>query len=190
MSQQTFFHVLIGLLEQAGICYMVTGSYGSSHYGMPRTTNDLDLVVDPTVAQVQSLCALVANRFYVSAPAAVEAVQNRFMFNIIDVAGGCKADLMVRKNRPFSVEEFSRRSSLSIAGDVVFVASPEDIILSKLEWNKLTPSERQVQDALDVAIVQWPHLDLDYLRRWATDLEVSESLEAVLLQAGQANQHI
>ena len=190
MSQQTFFHVLIGLLERAGISYMVTGSYGSSHYGMPRTTNDLDLVIDPSPAQVESLCALIADRFYVSAPAARDAVRDRFMFNVIDIGGGCKADLMVRKNRPFSVEEFSRRRLISLEGNIVYLASPEDIILSKLEWNKITPSERQAQDALDVAIVQWPHLDQDYLRRWAVELEVSESLEAVLVQASQANQNL
>jgi hypothetical protein len=153
MSQQAFFDALVALLNQAAIPFMVTGSYGSSHYGMPRTTNDLDLVIDPTPEQLDALCALVGNRFYLSSVAAREALQTRFLFNIIDVAGGCKADLIIRKARPFSAEEFSRRRALPLHGTMVHVASPEDIILSKLEWNKITPCERQVQDALDVAII-------------------------------------
>jgi hypothetical protein len=155
---------------------------------MPRTTNDLDLVIDPTSEQLEALCALVGPRFYVSLAAAREALQTRFMFNVIDVAGGCKADLIIRKARPFSAEEFSRRRALSLHGTIVHVASPEDIILSKLEWNKLTPSERQMQDALDVATLQWPQLDHDYLRRWGRELGVAESLEVVLQHASQANQ--
>jgi hypothetical protein len=188
MSQQAFFQTIIDLLEQAGIPFMVTGSYGSSHHGMPRSTNDLDLVIDPTPEQLDALCTLLADRFYVSVPAAREALRDRFMFNVIDTAAGYKVDFVVRKDRPFSVEEFARRRPGLVQDRTVYMASPEDIILSKLEWNAQTPSERQLQDALNVAIVQWPQLDRNYLRRWARELGVTETLEAILKQAGQADQ--
>jgi hypothetical protein len=48
---------------------------------------------------------------------------------------------------------------------------------------QITPSERQVHDALNVAAVQWPTLDQAYLRKWAADLGVSEKLEEVLRAA-------
>jgi hypothetical protein len=188
MSQIAFFEVIVDLLEQAEVPFMVTGSFGSSHHGMPRTTNDLDIVIDPTADQLEKLCSLLAERFYVSAEAARDALRHRFMFNVIDTAGGYKVDFVIRKDRPFSIEEFARRRAAVVQGRTVYVASPEDIILSKLEWNLQTPSERQVQDALNVAIVRWPQLDRDYLRRWATELGVLESLEMVLQQAGQVNQ--
>ena len=188
MSQQAFFQAIIELLEKAGIPFMVTGSYGSSHHGMPRTTNDLDVVIDPTAEQLETLCSLLADRFYISAQAARDALQHRFMFNVIDTAGGYKVDFIIRKDRPFSIEEFVRRRPALVHGRTVYVASPEDVILSKLEWSAQTRSERQVQDALNVAIVQWPQLDQGYLRRWASELGVSESLETILQQAGQASQ--
>jgi hypothetical protein len=188
MSQPAFFQAIIDLLEHAGIPFMVTGSYGSSHHGMPRTTNDLDIVIDPTADQLAKLCTLPAERFYVSAAAAQDALRHRYMFNVIDTAGGYKVDFIIRKDRPFSLEEFARRRPAQVQGRTVYVASAEDIILSKLEWNLQTPSERQVQDALDVAIVQWPQLDRVYLRRWASELGVAESLAAILEQAGGADQ--
>lgn len=183
MSQQAFFHVLVATLERLGIPFMVTGSYASSHYGMPRTTNDLDIVIDPTAEQLDALCMALATEYYVSGSAARAALRDRFMFNVIDVADGCKADLLIRKDRPFSIAEFARRRVSSLHGQSVFLASPEDVILSKLEWNKLTASERQVQDALNVALVQWPQLDEGYLRHWATELAVTDTLEEVLRTA-------
>lgn len=105
------------------------------------------------------------------------------MFNIIDFDTGWKADLIIRKERPFSVGEFSRRQWGTILGRSVAIASAEDVILSKLEWDKITPSERQFLDALNVAKVQWAALDQNYLRKWAADLEVSEKLEELLRQA-------
>src|SRR5438309_2840532 len=103
MSREEFFRSLITLLGQAGIPFMVTGSYGSSHYGKPRTTYDLDLVIDPTAEQLAKFCALAGGSYYVSAEAAHEALLNRSMFNVLDTAGANKADLIVRKDRPFSI---------------------------------------------------------------------------------------
>jgi hypothetical protein len=37
-------------LEAASIPYMVVGSFASTAHGKPRTTQDLDIVIDPTAA--------------------------------------------------------------------------------------------------------------------------------------------
>jgi hypothetical protein len=188
MSQDEFFRSITRMLQQAGVPFMVTGSHGSSHHGKPRSTYDLDIVIDPTADQLDAFCALLAGEYYVSVASAHEALGARSMFNVIDLAGGNKADLVIRKDRPFSVEEFARRQASSMHGVPIWVASAEDIILSKLEWNKITPSERQMQDALDVAVVQKACLDEAYLRRWATDLGVSDALHEVLDKVRQMNQ--
>ena len=104
------------------------------------------------------------------------------MFNIIDFKTGLKADLIIRKNRAFSVEEFARRQQGTILGMTTSITSAEDVILSKLEWDKITPSERQVRDAVNVAKVKGAALDVDYLRKWAADLGVSDKLEEILRQ--------
>jgi hypothetical protein len=186
MNQEGLLADLVRLLQAAAIPFMVTGSHSSSFHGQPRTTNDLDIVIDPTAEQLDTFVAGLGERYYVSAEAAREALARRSMFNIIDFDSAWKADLIFRKDRPFSVEEFRRRRVASLHGCSVPIASAEDVILSKLEWDQITPSERQVQDALNVVLVQWPTLDQDYLRKWAAVLGVTAKLEILLQKAAGA----
>jgi hypothetical protein len=183
VNQEEFIARIAGSLQAAGIAYMVAGSVGSALHGEPRTTHDVDIVIDPTPEQLEQLVHALASDYYISPEAAREALQHRSMFNLIDFASGWKADLIVCKDRPFSREEFSRRRAIPYGGGSLWVTSPEDIILSKLEWAKITPSERQLRDALGVAATQWPQLDQDYLRRWARELGVEGSLEELLREA-------
>ncbi len=185
MTQEEFLVQLVEFLEAAGIPYMVAGSHSSSFYSQPRTTNDVDLVIDPTREQLGHLLSLLGDRYYVSKESAHEALIGRSMFNVIDFDEGWKADLIVRKDRPFSVEELRRRKARLLYGRVVPIASAEDVILTKLEWDKITPSERQVRDALNVAVVQWPTLDRAYLRHWGGVLGVTEKLEQLLQSAAE-----
>jgi hypothetical protein len=188
MTQEEFLGHVAHCLDEAGIPFMLAGSHASTFHGLPRATQDVDLVIEPSAEQLDRFLALLGPSFYASHDAAHEALAARSMFNIIDVPDGWKADLIIRKERPFSVEEFGRRRSATLSGRTLSVASPEDVILTKLEWNKITPSERQVQDALNVAIIQWSRLDQDYLQKWAPSLGVSHTLEDVLRQARASNE--
>jgi len=182
-SQREFLAHLIGLLDEAGIRYMVAGSMGSSIHGRPRATQDADVVIDPTADQFVSFVALLEQDYYVSRDAALESFHRRSMFNIIDVAGGWKADLILRKERSFSRHEFERRRRVDAMGRMLWVVSPEDTILSKLEWMKGRESDVQYSDALGVAVAQWETLDLEYLRKWARELGVEAMLTRLLKEA-------
>jgi len=182
-TQKDFLRALIAALEQAGIPYMLCGSMSSSFHGQPRATNDADMVIDPASAdQLNQFLDRLGSEFYVSRPAAAESLANRSMFNVIDIDSGWKADLMIRKARPYSRQEFSRRQMAVIMGLDVFVVSPEDSILTKLEWSKESQSPLQFDDALSVFRFQRDRLNLDYLRKWAAQLNISDLLEKVLIQ--------
>jgi hypothetical protein len=185
VTQEEFVAAIAASLNAAGIPFMMTGSHGSSHHGAPRATQDVDLVADPTGESLDQFLRLLGDRYYVSPDAAREALRSRSQFNVIDINDGWKADIIIRKDRPFSIEEFRRRQPLTLHGQQLSVASAEDVILSKLEWNRITPSERQLSDALNVAIVQWPRLDHAYLRKWASSLGVADRMEEVLTKAEQ-----
>ncbi len=186
MTQEDFLAQIAKHLEAAGIPFMVAGSVGSGFYGQPRATNDVDIVIDPTPAQLDHWLTLLGQEFYADAEMARDAMRHRSMFNIIIFAEGLKADLIIRKTRPYSVEEFDRRKKEVLQGHPIPMATPEDIILTKLEWNLITPSERQVRDALNVAIARWLTLDRDYLRKWAPALGVTDQLLEVLRVAEEA----
>jgi hypothetical protein len=182
-SQKEFLEQLVSLLEKAGIPYMVAGSMSSSLHGRPRATQDTDVVIDPTEDQLASFLALLGQDYYVSRDAALEAFQRRTMFNVIDLARGWKADLILRKDRPFSRREFERRRQIETMGRRLWVVSPEDTILSKLEWMKGRESDVQYSDALGVAVARWESLDLEYLRKWAGELGVEAMLICLLKDA-------
>jgi hypothetical protein len=182
-SQEDFLEKLIEKLNQQDIPYMLSGSVSSSIHGQPRATKDVDIVITPTEEQVLNFAGTLGETYYVSLDAVREAFAHNSTFNVIDNQSGWKADFIIRKDRPFSEKEFERRCAAKIKQLDVWVTSPEDIILSKLEWAKDSQSEQQFRDALGVAMVQWDRLDKDYLHKWAKELQVESSLKKLLKQA-------
>jgi len=184
MSTQTeFLQRIINLLDKAGIPYMIAGSLGSSFHGEPRTTNDVDLIIDPDKKQLDSFIQSLGEDYYINPETARYAFNRGLMFNVIDNHTGWKADLIIRKKKPFSIGEFQRRRQVSINGLDIWMLSPEDVILSKLEWSGVQQSDRQFRDALGVAIVKWDNLDWDYLKKWAYELQVDDLLKQLIEKA-------
>ena len=101
------------------------------------------------------------------------ALRLRSQFNVIDTRTGWKVDLIIRKDRPFSREEFARREAVEILGVTTHVASPEDTTLAKLEWAQASGPERPQKDVVAILSVRSPELDDEYLNAWADELGVS-----------------
>ena len=118
--------------------------------------------------------------YYIDLDAAHDALRRRSMFKVIDLASGWKIDLILRKNRPFSRDEFARRMKMTVLGVPVFVASPEDTIVAKLEWSKLSGgSQRQRRDVAGIVATVGVALDRAYLERWVRDLDLTEEWAAI-----------
>lgn len=166
---------IITALEGAGVRYMLTGSFASAHYGAARSTLDIDLVIAANPEQLSRFVqSLPSREYYVDLEAALEAHRHESLFNVIDDKTGWKIDLIIRKSRPFSLEEFSRRQLVSVQGLSIFVASVEDVIVAKLEWAKRTHSQRQLEDVGSILKLQWEGLDQSYLEKWIAELELTQ----------------
>ena len=136
-------------------------------------------MIDPVRRQVQLLVAHVnAAGLYVND--ALAAFDRRDQFNIIDTVIGFKADLIVRKDRPFSASEFERREPVKLLGVETAVATVEDTILAKLEWWTIGGSDRQLRDVDAMIRAHRGGLDLSYLIRWGAELGVSDQLGVML----------
>lgn len=165
---------------------MLTGSFASSIHGETRTTHDVDLVIDPTAGRLKRfVAALPPAEYYVSLPAALVALERRSQFNVIELEENWKVDLIVRKERRFSRVEFDRRSDADYAGARIKVATPEDVILAKLEWAKAGGSLRQIEDAAGILKVQTA-LDDAYLTEWVRELGVEAQWQAACEAAGRS----
>lgn len=183
-NRDVFLAMITDVLTACEIAYMLTGSLASSIHGEPRATNDVDLVVEITPNNLSRLLATLPEDCYVSEAAARDALRRLSMFNVIDGTSGWKADFILRDDRAYSRAAFSRRRIAEVLGGSYWVSSPEDVILSKLEWAKKNQSERQITDALSVLRIQKEQVDLDYLREWAGGLGVTDSLRQIFAKIG------
>lgn len=154
---------------------MIAGSFASAAHGLPRTTQDLDVVVDPPRPEALDafVRSLPLDEYYVDADAARDAFRRRSMFNVVDHVSGWKVDFILRKNRPFSRDEFARRMKFVLFDVPVYMASPEDTVVAKLEWSKQSGgSERQRRDVAGILATLGQELDRAYVERWVSDLDL------------------
>ena len=137
---------VVARLSDADVPYILTGSLASSYHGEPRATRDIDVVIDPDLRGLLRLVdGLLDGGFDVDRDAAVSSFTDRTQFNAI-ARDASKVDFMIRKDRPFSRQEFARRERADLLGTEGYVATAEDLLLAKLEWARLvglrTPGPR------------------------------------------------
>jgi hypothetical protein len=180
VSAQELLRRLVEHLEAAEIPFMLTGSMAAAWHGAGRATMDIDLVIEADAARLHRLVeSLSGPDVYISREAAAEALARETMFNVVDATSGWKVDLIIRKSRPFSRTEFFRRQRVAFEGMPLWVASLEDVIVSKLEWAKLGGSVRQLEDVVNLLRVAEEQIDRDYLDRWITELGLEAQWRAV-----------
>jgi len=188
-SESTRLTLLVAqTLEQLGIAYAVGGSLASSLHGVMRSTLDVDIVADMRFEHIQPLVAALSKEFYADDEMMRDAIEHHSSFNLIHYETAFKVDIFIRKLRAFDHMQLKRRRTSVIATDPeqsVYIVSPEDIVLAKLEWYRLggEVSDRQWRDILGVLKTRAGELDLAYLRKWADELKISDLLERVLEEA-------
>jgi hypothetical protein len=162
------------------LCYMVTGSMASNFWGIPRTSHDVDIVIQLPPSSIEGLVTAFQGDFYLDTAQIRSAYQPPYQFNAIDTRSNMKVDFWILRPAPFEREMFARRVQVRVFGEPAWVSTAEDVILHKLYWHKITPSDRQLGDAAGVVAIQEPSLDQSYMRRWAAEIGVADVLEDLL----------
>lgn len=185
MLQPKLLIKVLALLNENEIDYMITGSLVSSIQGEPRATHDVDILVNITHAAIPALIkAFPPPGYYISDSAISEAIQQKSMFNLLDTTEGDKADFWILTNEPFDQSRFARKQEEKMLGLSIKISTPEDTILMKLRWAKLSGgSEKQFTDALRVYEVQYVKLDLNYMEAWLQTLQIKELWEKLKQEA-------
>ena len=171
---------LHAIFEQSGITYYITGGVAATTYGDPRTTRDLDVVLNVSKTDIPNLVTILeAEEFYV--PGVEDVISGRMnTLQIIHQQTVLQADLVISDESEWEQIKFDRRC---LESDLYFI-SPEDIVLSKLLWGKRSQSEKQWRDVLGVLKVQSNRLDFEYLEAWANRLKLGKDLSQAREEAG------
>ena len=181
MNQERFFVAVLTALDECGVPYMVAGSVAAILYGEPRLTNDMDVVAALEPNRVDDLLACFSGEdFYVPSAEFVRSViAGGGSFNIIHVPSGSKVDLIVRRRTAFAVEEFSRRQRVPFTeGLDASVATPEDVIVSKLLYFVEGRSEKHVRDIAGILRVSAGRIDEQYIESWVARLSLEQPWQA------------
>lgn len=179
---------VIEVLEQMGITYLICGSFASAIYGLPRSTNDADLVAVVKPEQVSDLFRALEPDFYINESSMRKAVETGRHFNVIHSETQFKVDVFTPKPIGFAAKEIARRQQRDFGSGsrrTAYFASPEDTVVSKLDWYRRgnEVSDQQWRDVVTILRVQRDRLDIEYMRQSAAELGVVELLEDALTEA-------
>ncbi|HKB03865.1 MAG TPA: hypothetical protein VKD90_16700 [Gemmataceae bacterium] len=190
MEPSELLRVMAGKLEQLGIPYLVTGSMASIAYGEPRLTNDIDVVADLRPGQVDAFCAAFPDpEFYCPRDYVADAVRKKFQFNVLHPESGLKIDVIIATDSAFDRARLSRAVRLQEGADfAAWFASPEDVILKKLEYYREGGSEKHVRDILGVLKIRGDRVDRAYIAEWANRMGLKEQWDLVLARLSASDQ--
>lgn len=181
---QATFHI-IQVFENLNIPYFLGGSLASITHGLVRTTQDADIVADIQPEHIHSFIAQTQDNFYIDEIMVVNAIQNRASFNLIHRQSLFKVDVFISNNSPFEKSQFKRARKYTLLKDVeAMITTAEDIILAKLVWYRQggEVSERQWRDVLGIGKIQGDSLDIEYLKYWASELDITSLLERFIAE--------
>lgn len=176
--------IVAGIFDSLSIRYLIGGSLASSLHGIPRATQDVDIVADLNRSHVTNFVNGLGSDFYADADMITDAIQRGKSFNIIHLSTMFKVDVFILGRDERAQEEMDRREGyqLSDGGQELFVASAEDIILEKLRWYELGEriSDRQWNDVLGVIQVKNDQLDKRYMADKAIKMGIDELLKKAI----------
>lgn len=203
MNEETDLLVqVVNVLVKMNVPYMIGGSVALTVWALPRTTHDLDLVVDLLEDQISEFCAQFhSDRYYIDPDAMKSAFQQRDqpslgMYSFIDMESGFKVDLFpLRSNDPAQHAALNRRVNVDmVEGHSVAVYTPDDLLVQKLRWYAASQSERQFHDCLNLVLTDlkrpMPLISWDYVEDWVAQLgpEVQQAWSAIKGVVHSANQ--
>lgn len=176
MSQLGILKETVSVLKRENIPFMIVGSFVSSLYGEPRSTQDIDLVIQLEKKHIPILLSsFQPPKYYLDEELILMAMESKKMFNLLDTEEGDKIDFYIIKNEAYEKEKFSRKVNRMFLEEELPMLSAEDLIISKLIWCiQSGRSERQLRDAAGVYRVQKNFLDLQYMERKIKELNLTD----------------
>jgi len=173
---------VVNILDRLNIPYLITGGMAVLVWGRPRFTADIDIIIKLKTNNINPLASALMNisEFgYVDKDVMREVLLNDGEFNFIDGVSGVKVDFWVVNKGSTKTDEFNRRKEKEVLNKQVYFISPEDLILSKLRWYKISPSSRHLEDIESVLKISGDILDKSYLLKQSQRQDTAKDLRRV-----------
>src|SRR3974390_2958547 len=137
MTEQQLLVDCLRRLNHAELNYYLTGSTASNYWGIPRTTHDLDFVIQLPSSAIEKMVAAFTPDYFLDEVSIRAAYQPPYQFNAIDTRSALKVDFWLPKPTPFDAEMLGRRVRATLFGELAWIVTAEDCVLHKLIWNQI-----------------------------------------------------
>ncbi len=153
-------------LNQLDIHYMITGALAVVYYGEPRTTHDIDLIIEIKKSTINNLLQHFHQDFFIDEASIEAAIEEESVFNAVHKDTGVKVDFWMLTDSEYDKERFTRRVRRTVFNRDMFFPTPEDVIINKLEWFKKSEIDKHYFDASSIYRIQQEKLDMAYIEQW------------------------
>ena len=167
-------------LERAGIPYMAVGALAGVYYGINRTTDDADFVIQVDELNLSTLRQALGAEFIVDPQVGFESITLGTHYVVSHPDTDFNIDLFLLRHDAHEQSSFSRRRRIAFDRGETLICAPEDLIITKLKWASTGLRAKDLDDARAVLAVQQAKLDLPYIRHWCAHQGTRELLEKTL----------
>lgn len=170
---------VLDAMDAAGMPYMIVGSLASNFHGIPRSTRDADFVVELPSGSLDRLSGALPPGLTLQRQPAFETVTGTTR-HVVTLGGSpFVCELFVRSDDAHDRERFSRRQRVHVLNRVAFVATAEDMIVTKLRWADAAHRAKDVDDIRNIVAVRGPDVDWTYVQRWSAEHGTAALLEDI-----------
>ena len=169
---------VLAALDAAAIPYMLVGSMASNFHGIPRSTRDADLVVQLAAGGLQRLAAELPAGLLLERQGAFEAVTGTISYLVTLAGSPFVCELFELSDDPHDRARFARRLSARVLGREAFVASAEDMVITKLRWVVAANRPKDREDIRNILAVQG-QLDWAYIDSWCATHGTAQILAGI-----------
>lgn len=180
MTEEELLVDCLGRLEGSRIDYMLVGSMAGNFWGVPRSTHDIDFVIEYDATQVATIIAAFRDDFFIQEISVESGLRPPHQFKALDNRSALKVDFFRVAGDEYEFERFRRRRRISLFNQPAWIATAEDVLLHKLRWHKMSPTDRQLTDARGIQLVSGDVLDRGYMEYWAQRIGVTDLLHSVV----------
>ncbi len=152
-------------LSACGIPYLLAGSFASNFYGIPRSTEDADFVLQLAGGVGADFAGKLGAGFEFDPQLSFETVTGTYRQYLRHVRTSFKIELFMLCKDPHDQERFGRRREQNLFGRKVWLLTAEDVVISKLRWARTKDKD----DVRDVLSVQRDRLDWPYIEKWCRE---------------------
>ena len=182
MSANQIVLRVIQALEQLGIPYMLVGSYSSNIYGIGRSTQDADFVLELGDRSATTLLDALGPDLTLDPQMQLETVTGTARF-VGRHESGFKVEFFLVSGDEHDRERFRRRKRQPFLTAFAYLPTAEDVVIQKLRWYQRSKRAKDVDDVRNVLAVQAGKLDLDYIRRWCDQHGTRSLFEELLVES-------